>query len=150
MFIDMSPVTFYLVVAVVLISAELLVMQFSVFWFLFFGVGALLAALAGWLIPEAGWYLTTGVFLLGSIATAALFFPPLRKWQKKPGVIAGNDAIGQRVKIIEPITATSEGKVEWSGSDWPARLHDDNDGDLAEGDMAVIKKLEGIRLFVGR
>ena len=146
---DMSPAMFYLVTAVVLIGAELIIMQFSVFWFLFFGIGALIASLAGWIFPELSWTWSTAIFLLGSLGTAALLYPPLKKWQAKPGPIAGNDAIGQTVEVIEAISESSEGKVLWSGSDWPARLAD-GETELAVGEHGVIRKLEGIRLIVAK
>lgn len=146
---DMSPAIFYLVVAVVLIAAELLIMQFSVFWFLFFGIGALVASVVAWAIPEISWFMSTVVFLLASIATAVALYPMLRKWQDKPSPIAGNDAIGQRVTVIKAITLSKEGQVSWSGADWPARTEGEDIG-FEEGDTAVIKRLEGIRLIVGR
>ena len=146
---DMSPAMFYLVVAVALIGAELIIMQFSVFWFLFFGIGALIASLVGWVYPDLSWTWSTGIFLVGSLATAALLFRPLKKWQAAPGAIAGNDAIGQSVKVIESITLEGEGKVLWSGSDWPAKLAEGEEA-IGSGEHAVIKKLEGIRLIVGK
>ncbi len=146
----MSPAVFYLVLAVALIGAELLIMQFSVFWFLFFGLGALVTALIAWVAPELSWMISTLIFLLASLLSAAVLYPPLKRWQNKPGLIAGNDAIGQRVRVIEAISAKQEGKVFWSGSDWPARIDEGQDQPLADGDTAVIKRLEGIRLIVGR
>ena len=146
---DMSPTMFYLIFAVALIGAELIIMHFSVFWFLFFGVGALLASLVGWIFPELSWAWSTGVFLVGSLATAALLYPPLKRWQAKPGPIAGNDVIGQSVEVIEQIAQGKEGKVLWSGSDWPARLAEGNEP-IDVGDHAVIKELQGIRLIVGK
>ena len=147
---DLSPALFYLIVAVALIGAELLIMQFSVFWFLFFGLGALVASLVAWAFPELSWVIVTLIFLAASVLSALALYPKLKRWQNQPGPIAGNDAIGQRVKVIEPISADKEGKVEWSGSDWPARMDDVQAQPFGEGDNAVIKKLEGIRLIVGR
>ncbi len=145
----MTPAIFFLILGVALIGTELLIMQLSLFWFLFFGVGALFASIVAWALPEVGWYISSGVFLLSSLATAAVLYPMLKKWQNQPSPISGNDAIGQRVTVLEPITPEREGKVMWSGSDWPARLASGNEG-LAEGESAIIKRLEGIRLIVGR
>lgn len=146
---EMSPAMFYLIVAVALIGAELVIMQFSVFWFLFFGLGALVAALAAWAVPELSWFVTTAIFLFSSLGITALLYPMLKKWQNQPAPIAGNDAIGQEVKVIEAISADSTGKVLWSGSDWPAQLAK-GESDFAVGDSAKIKRLDGIRLIVGR
>ncbi len=145
----MTPALFFLIVAVILIAAELLIMQFSVFWFLFFGVGALAASLVGWLFPAVGWYGTTGTFLVVSVLFGVALYPVLKKWQNKPTEMAGHDAIGQRVTVLEAITLEKEGKVEWSGSDWPARI-EGADTVLNVGENATIKRLEGIRLIVGR
>lgn len=145
----MTPALFYLTLAVALIGTELLIMQFSVFWFLFFGIGALCASLVAWALPGLSIYSVSGIFLIGSIASAALLYPALKKWQDQPSKIAGHDAIGQKGTVLEDVTANSEGKVQWSGSDWPARLDNESEPVL-KGEMAIIKKLEGIRLIVGR
>lgn len=145
---ELSPAVFYLGLAVVLIGAELLIMQLSVFWFLFFGIGALVVALIG-LVTPLSWLASTSLFLLSSIIIAFALYPILRKWQNKPAPIAGNDAIGQQVKVLETVSQSENGKVHWSGSEWPAQLADGEE-DIVEGAAAVIVKLEGIRLFIGR
>ncbi|MBL4673749.1 MAG: NfeD family protein [Arenicella sp.] len=145
---DISPAVFYLSLAVVLIAAELLILQLSVFWFLFFGVGALITAVISWFIPLT-WLVSTSIFLVSSLAMALLLYPILRKWQAKPGPIAGNDAIGQRVVVLKTISRDKNGQVQWSGSTWNAELAD-GEKEIAVGEPAVIIKLEGIRLFVGR
>ena len=146
---SLSPAVFYLIIAVALIGTELLVLQFTVFWFLFFGIGALVSAIICWFIPELSWLSATTIFLVASVAVSLLLYPPLRKWQAKPGPIAGHDAIGQQTKVIAAIGANSEGKVLWSGADWPAQLAE-GEAPFEEGDVAIIKKLTGIRLIVGR
>lgn len=145
---EISPAIFYLGLAVALIGAELVILQLSVFWFLFFGIGALVAALVSWLIPLS-WLASTSVFFVASLFVAVVLYPLLRKWQNKPSPIAGNDAIGQRVKVIQAVSREKNGKVLWSGSEWNAQLAEGED-ELQVGDAGVIVKLEGIRLFVGR
>ena len=144
----MTPAFFYLLVAVGLISTELLIMQFSAFWFMFFGIGALVAALTGWLIPTLSFTAASAIFLGSSLLVAALLYPVLKKWQAQPAPIAGNDAIGQVAVVTEPISANKTGKVSWSGTDWPAQVGD-ADASYEVGAKVVIKKLEGIRLIVG-
>lgn len=145
---EISPAAFYLGLAVILIGAELLIMQLSVFWFLFFGVGALIVAIVSWVVPLS-WFASTSLFLVASLLIALILYPMLRKWQNKPSPIAGNDAIGQQVSVIQTIDHKNNGKVQWSGSDWNAQLAEGEEEILA-GDTAIIVKLEGIRLFVGR
>lgn len=146
---EISPAMFYLGLAVALISAELLIMQLSVFWFLFFGLGALVTALIGLLTPLS-WLASTSIFLVSSIIIALALLPVLRKWQNKPAPIAGNDAIGQQVDVLETVSKNKNGKVFWSGSDWPAQLAESEHQDIAQGEPAVIQKLEGIRLIIAR
>jgi membrane protein implicated in regulation of membrane protease activity len=146
---EITPAMFYLIIAVALIGAELIIMQFSVFWFLFFGIGALVASVAGWILPDLSWFSSTVIFLVASIAIALALYPMLKKWQDKPAPIAGNDAIGQSVKVLNDISAANQGEVVWSGSKWPAQV-DNADDAFESGDTAVIRRLEGIRLIIGK
>ena len=145
----MTPAFLYLLVAVGLIGTELLIMQFSVFWFLFFGLGALVASLVSWLVPELTWFASTLIFIVASIVVSVVLYPMLRKWQNRPSPIAGNDAIGQTVEVISAISGRKKGKVLWSGSEWPAESENSEDS-FEAGESAIIRKLEGIRLIVGR
>ena len=145
---SLSPALFYLTVALALIGAELFVMQFSLFWFFFFGVGAMIASLLAWAMPELSWTIITVVFLLSSLLVSAGLYGPLRRWQDKPGVIAGNDAIGQSATVTKKISSTKPGKVSWSGTDWPAEAAADDSFEV--GDVVKIDQLEGIRLIVRR
>ncbi len=146
---DISPALFYLLVGLGFVGVELLIMQFSVFWFLFFGVGAFVAALVSWIMPGLSFAAVTGVFLLASVLTTAALYPRLRKWQKHSNVMPGNDAIGQATKVVAPISAQADGKVVWSGTEWPAQLAQ-GESPFETGDTARIRRLEGIRLIVGR
>ena len=145
----MSPAMFYLILAVALIGTELLIMQFSVFWFLFFGLGALATSILAWVLPELSWFWSTFFFILSSIVVVALLYPKLKKWQNKASPIAGNDAIGQSAEVISAVSDKKNGKVMWSGAEWPAQLAEGEE-DFTVGDTAKIHKLEGIRLIVGR
>lgn len=145
----MSPALFYLFLALGLIGAELLIMQFAFFWFFFFGIGALITSLVCWVLPDLSFVAATGTFLFTSLAVSAALYPLLKKWQDQPAPIAGNDAIGQEARVVETIQSDKPGKVEWSGSEWPAELADSQDS-LQVGDTVVIRKLKGIRLIVGR
>lgn len=145
----MSPALFYLLLAVALIGLELLIMQLSVFWFMFIGLGALLTSLVGWIYPEMSWVSATGLFLLASLVISLALYRPLKRWQDKPGPMPGNDAIGQAAEVTEAITNDKAGKVLWSGTEWPAELAD-NEAAADTGEQVVIRELEGIRLIVGR
>ncbi|MBT8115069.1 MAG: hypothetical protein KJP04_06800 [Arenicella sp.] len=145
----MSPALFYLLLAVALIGMELWIMQLSVFWFMFIGLGALLTSLVGWLFPQMSWVSATALFLVFSVIISVALYRPLKRWQNKPGAMPGNDALGQSAQVTQPISANKQGKVLWSGSEWPAELAAEEEA-FAVGETAVIRKLEGIRLIVGR
>ncbi len=143
-----NPFWLFLVVGVALVSIELVVFQFSTFWLLFIGLGALVAASYAWLVSDASYLSTTAVFVVASVAITAILFAPIRRWQNKPSAMPDHDAIGQRVVVDEAISAGQAGMVSWSGTDWQAELADGNTDTLAVGDSAEVVAVRGIRLFV--
>lgn len=146
---SITPAVLFLLIAVVFIATELLVMQFSIFWFFIMGLGALAASLVAWLFPGLSWTVVTGLFVVMSAASAGVLLPILKRWQKKPAVLAGHDAIGQEVEVLQTVSATSSGRVMWSGAEWPARTVS-GEADFQIGDTVIIRQVEGITLIVGR
>jgi membrane protein implicated in regulation of membrane protease activity len=145
----MTPAILYLLIAVGLIGTELLIMQLTVFWFLFFGLGAIITALLCWFMPELSWFWSTMVFLLSSIGVSAALFPIFRKMQSGPSPLSGNDAIGQTAKVSKDISSNEPGKVIWSGTEWPAQTQNEQDS-FAVGETVIIRELEGIRIIVSK
>ncbi len=145
---DMSPVLFFCLAGLVLIGVELVVFQLSVVWLLFIGLGALAASGLGWLLGWEDWTLMTATFVVASGVLTALLYRPLKRWQDHPGPIAGNDAIGQLVKVKTTLQPGHEGKVLWSGSEWNARLAEGVNATLSVEDEAYITAISGIRLTV--
>lgn len=143
-----TPFLFYLIAAVILIVLELLVFQLSVFWLLFLGAGALAAAALSYVYADAGWILTTAVFVLSTAVIAMVAYRPLKRWQSRPGEMPGNDAIGQQVVVLSDIGPGAAGTVQWSGTDWRAELETSADAVLEKGSTATIIRLEGITLTV--
>lgn len=146
---SLSPAVFFLLVAAAFIATELLIMQFSIFWFFIVGLGALATSLVAWLLPELSWTMVTGLFVVLSTLSAFLLLPILKRWQEKPAVLAGHDAIGQQVEVTKLVSSDNTGRVMWSGSAWPARTAQ-GEADFQVGDTAVIREVEGITLIVGR
>ena len=144
-----TPFFFYLIAAIILIVLELLVFQLSVFWLLFLGAGALAAAAVAFVYQDAGWILTTAVFVLSTAVIAFIAYRPLKRWQSRPGKMPGNDAIGQQVVVLSDIGPGAAGTVQWSGTDWRAELEASTDVVLAKGSTATIIGLEGITPTVG-
>ncbi len=143
-----TPFFFYLIAAIILIVLELLVFQLSVFWLLFLGAGALAAAAVAFVYQDAGWILTTAVFVLSTAVVAFIAYRPLKRWQSRPGKMPGNDAIGQQVVVLSDIGPGAAGTVQWSGTDWRAELEASTDVVLAKGSTATIIGLEGMTLTV--
>ncbi len=142
-----GPFLFFLMLGAALISAELLIFNLSVFWFLFVGIGAIIAALFAWLVPESGWLMSSIAFVVGSALASILLYSPLRRWQQKPSIMPGNDALGQEVSVLEPITTSKSGKVSWSGTTWDAKLAAGSEA-LEPEEQAEIAEISGIILFV--
>jgi membrane protein implicated in regulation of membrane protease activity len=144
----MTPFTLFFALAVLLLAVELLVLQFSVFWVAFFGLGALVAAVAVHFFPGLDWGGTTAVFVAASAVICVGLFKPLRRWQNGPGVAAGNDAIGQRVSVLKPVAVGSAGQVHWSGTEWRAELAEGESEEVEQGAEAEIVALSGITLYI--
>lgn len=144
----MTPFTFFFALAVLLLAVELLVLQFSVFWVAFFGLGALVASVAVHFYPGLDWGGTTAVFVAASALICVGLFKPLQKWQSGPAAAAGNDAIGQKVSVLKSVALGSAGQVKWSGTDWRAELAEGESEEIREGSTAEIVALSGITLFI--
>jgi membrane protein implicated in regulation of membrane protease activity len=145
----MTPAIIFLIIAAILIGTELLIMQFSVFWLMFFGLGALLTSAVCWLMPDLSMAAAVSVFFVSSVVVSGVLYPMLKKWQNKPAPLAGNDAIGKSAIVVGSIPAGGTGKVSWSGVDWSAENAEPSHA-FDAGDTVTIQKLEGIRLIVGR
>jgi membrane protein implicated in regulation of membrane protease activity len=143
-----TPFWLFLITGVVLLSIELLVFQFTTFWLFFVGLGALCAATFAWISGGAGFISTTAVFAVSSAAITALLYTPIRRWQNAPTAISDNNAVGQRVSVLQRIAPGSGGVVSWSGSDWQAELPADSVVALEAGQFAEVVAVEGIRLIV--
>ncbi|WP_086930507.1 NfeD family protein [Agarilytica rhodophyticola] len=144
---ESSPFLFFIIAGVALITAELLIFNMSLFWFLFVGIGALIAAVVVWFIPGVGWLYASVTFVIASALTSIALYKPLRRWQQKPGAMPGNDAIGQHVNVLEEISQAKSGKVTWSGAVWDAKLVGSSEP-LQKGENAVIAEITGIVLLV--
>ncbi len=144
----MNPFWLFLFAGVSLLAVEMLVFQFTTFWLFFIGLGALVAAAFAWVAVDASYLTTTLVFVVASVLITAVLFAPLRKWQKQPSGISGNNAVGQKVTVKGSISRDAPGVVTWSGSEWQAELAEGQDDDIAIGATARVVRVEGIRLIV--
>ena len=143
-----TPFALFFALAVLLFAVELLVLQFSVFWFAFFGLGALFAALVVLFIPGFGWIGTLAVFVIASALICLGLLKPLKKWQSSPAAIAGNDAVGQRVLVLKKVAPGDAGLVQWSGTEWRSELAEGISVPIDEGAEAEIASLSGITIHI--
>jgi len=143
-----DPALFFLTLAVGLIAFEVAVMQFSIFWFFYVGLAAAVTSLLLWIMPGLNWIGAMGIFVVATVAVTLLLNKPLRKWQQQPGAIAGNDAVGQAVEVLQEISAEKPGKVSWSGSEWHAELSPGSGSAIKQGVRAQIADMHGITLVV--
>lgn len=145
---NLNPFWLFLIIGVALIATEVLVFQFTAFWLFFLGLGSLVAAGYAFLSGDVTYTATLIVFLVASVAFTILFFAPIRRWQKKPSAMSGNNAVGQQVTIKESVGPSRRGTVSWSGSDWQAELAQGESATLSAGDAAKVVSVEGIRLLI--
>lgn len=147
--INMEP-WHWLVFGVILIIAEMFIPTFFMLWF---GTAAIIMALLSWLMDLS---LTVSVlmWLVVSVLFCALWFrfiQPRIKNRTKAG-LGGAAIIGEIGMIIEPTDGT-HGKIRFNvpqlgASEWVCRTHDDDV--LVVGERAVVRRIVGNELFVGR
>ena len=142
-----DPVNFFVALGLAMIIVEIALMQLATFWFLYIGLGSLITALLLWLMPEWGWAAGFAIFAVATVAVTLLINKPLRTWQQKPGAVAGHDAVGQSVEVLQEISADKPGKVSWSGSEWHAELAS-GASSIEVGKRATIVSMRGITLVV--
>ncbi len=139
----------WLILGVGLIIAEIFTLGFVLFWF---GIGALAAAVAGWLgLGFAGQFL---IFAVVSVAMTVLsrtilydYLPHGTGGNLKSGVDALPGKIG--TVTIASKGALNEGAVKVFGSEWTAFPIDD-DGVLTEGEKVEVIEVRGSSIYVRR
>jgi membrane protein implicated in regulation of membrane protease activity len=111
----------WLIIGVLLIIAEMATLTFYLLWL---GVGALFAALAAWLFPDA-----TGVQVLIGIVVAmglTIYTRPLtrRVRQSKGFTDVIYQLVGQEGIVIEPIPIEGLGVVRVGNETWSAAANE--------------------------
>lgn len=86
----------------------------------FFGAGALLAGLIGWIF-DIPWQAEVIIFLVSSLLMIQFMRKYIiKKFNKKDRSSEIEDIIGAEAVVIEKITSQTPGKVEFRGSHWKA------------------------------
>ncbi len=116
------------------------------FFFVFFGIGALLVgmlAALGWAGPDWMEWLLFSVF---SVAGIAFFRRPLmRRFNLTHGKAVDN-LVGETAVVLEEIAPGGVGKAEMRGSSWQARSA--GPAALARGQRCRVERIEGLMLWL--
>lgn len=120
------------------------------FYFLFFGIAALLVSILVWLgLTEPVW-LQWMLFAAFGIATLFVLRKPLQK--KIPAKIKKKEAdlvdslVGQVATLLEDLPVQAAGKAELHGSTWTVR----NAGEtpLVRGQRSQVVRVDGLTLWI--
>ncbi len=137
------------ILGLILIGIEILTLGgLGNFYFLFFGMAALMVSGLTWSgLIEAAWLQWLLFGLLGIISLLVMKKP----LQGKGSTTGENETdvdsmVGETAKVLEPLQPQAQGKVELRGSTWTAR----NAGEqLLEKDaIAKIVRVDGLTLWV--
>lgn len=132
----------WLVLAIVLLLGEGLTLGLTFIWF---AVGALLAALVSFLhVPL---FVQIIVFLLGSIGTL-IFIKPIAQKLLRIGETKTNvdDLIGKEAIVLKDIQPFETGQVKVKGQIWTAKST--NDQIIKRDENVQVIGVEGVKLIV--
>ena len=137
----------WLVLGVILIIAEIFTLGFVLFWF---GLGAVAAAIAGFL--GAGIGIQFLIFAIVSIALTAMSRTLFVKYLPNGGeqFRTGVDSLPGKIGTVTGASkgALNEGAVKVYGSTWTAFPIDDNA--LIEGEKVEVVEVKGSSIYVRR
>lgn len=138
----------WLLLGVVLVIAEIFTLGFVLFWF---GLGALAAAVAGYLGAGIGWQFF--VFAVVSIALTAMsrtIFARYLPSNESDRLKTGMDALPGKVGTVIASSkgALNEAAVKVYGSTWTAFPADDES--LSEGEKVEVVEVRGSSIYVRR
>jgi hypothetical protein len=135
----------WLLLGLVLLGVEMLTP--GGFFFLFFGVAALVVGcLAGLGVGGPVWAQLV-VFSVLSVASLALLRPYLVRWAKSAERPDPVDRLeGESVVLSDDLAPGAFGKAELRGTTWTVRNHDQRP--LARGQRARVVRVDGLTLWV--
>ena len=118
------------------------------FYFLFFGVAALMVSGLTWAgLIEAAWLQWFLFAILGIISLLVM----KKSLQNKGGIggeneLAVDSMVGEMATVLEPLAPQALGKVELRGSTWTARNAGENN--LEKNTIAKIVRVEGLTVWI--
>lgn len=135
----MDPETWIIIAAICLIG-EMLTTGFFLMWF---GVGAVTAAILNYLGFDSTVQFTA--FVMVSLILVAVSRPFAARITGEPSKKAVSDRlIGREAVAIEPISPESTGLVKVEGETWRAKSSDK----ISEGERVRVTSVEGVKLVV--
>ena len=143
---SLSMVQFWLIAIALLLLIEFATSTLTTIWFAGGALIALLCAVAGGPV-----WLQVALFLAGSAVLLLLTRPMAVKMLHKGTVATNADSlIGQEAVVTEKIdNLRGTGEVQVGGQYWTARSVD-NDQVIEEGEIAMIRSIQGVKLIVGK
>jgi membrane protein implicated in regulation of membrane protease activity len=140
-----TAVAVWLLVAVLLVVAEILTLEFVA---LYFAVGAMGAAIVGGFGANVG--IQLAVFGVVSLASLLLTRRPLRHALNRTPAVVSNapTVVGKRAVVTRPIHEGpgQRGQVRVGTEEWSARGEDENG--IAEGTTVEVVAIDGVSLIV--
>ena len=139
----------WLVLGVGLIVAEILTLGFVLFWF---GLGALAAAVVGFLGFGVGWqFLVFAVVSIGLTAMSRTIFANYLPHNDANAMKSGVDSLPGKIGTVASASkgALNEGSVKVFGSIWTAYPVDDETA-LIEGEKVEVVEVRGSSIYVRR
>lgn len=139
----------WLGLGVILIIAEIFTMGFVLFWF---GLGALAAALVGFLGLGLGWqFMAFAVVSIALTAMSRTIFAKYLPHGDANTMKSGVDSLPGKVGTVTEASkgALSEGAVKVFGSIWTA-FPVDGEAELIEGEKVEVVEVRGSSIYVRR
>ena len=135
----------WLVALVVFILIEAVTYQIVTIWF---AIGALGAAICA--MMHGPLYLQIGVFFALSIILLCIMRPLSMHYLKSKDTKTNVDSlIGKQIMITETVdNLNGTGKAKLFGMEWTVRS--DDGSKIDEGEIVIVKKIEGVKLIVER
>ena len=139
----------WLILGLALIGMEILTLGgLGNFYFLFFGMAAVLVSLLVWLGLSEPIYLQWFLFAVFGIVSFFALRKPLQAKASfgKPDELPVDSMVGEHATLVEDIDAQRVGRAELRGSTWSAR----NAGNTAmlKGTSAKVIRVEGLTLWL--
>jgi membrane protein implicated in regulation of membrane protease activity len=133
----------------ILIGMEILTLGgLGNFYFLFFGVAALIVSILTWLgLTEAAWLQWFFFVLFGIISLFALRSPLQNTgFLREKNGIPVDSMVGEYATVLENLEAQRIGRVELHGTSWIAR--NAGTSTIEKGSQAKVIRVEGLTLWV--